>query len=80
MLIGRGTTAELIVHRRHEFFSLTLMLFLDYDYRLVDSTDCDNPRLRLHRKHIYIDIYWTCDIASLHDLESIGLKTIFYHL
>ena len=30
--------------------------------------------------NIYIDIYWTCDIASLLDLESIGLKTIFYHL
>ena len=77
MLIGRGTTAELIVHRRHEFFSLILILFLDYDYRLIDSTDCDKSRLRLHRKHIYIDIYRTCDIASLYNIESIGLKTIF---
>ena len=31
-----------------EFFSLILILFLDYDYRLIDSTDCDKSRLRLH--------------------------------
>ena len=46
----------------------------------MDSTDCDKSRLRLHRKHIYIDIYRTCDIASLYNIESIGLKTIFYFL
>ena len=28
-----------------EFFSLILILFLDYDYRLIDSTDCDKSRL-----------------------------------
>ena len=39
-----------------EFFSLILILILDYDYRLIDSTDCDKSRLRLYRKHIYIDI------------------------
>ena len=39
-----------------EFFSLILILILNYDYRFIDSTDCDKSRLRLHRKHIYIDI------------------------
>ena len=63
-----------------EFFQPDLHFILDYDYRLIDSTDCDKSRLRLHRKHIYIDIYRTCDIASLHNIESIGLKTIFYFL
>ena len=63
-----------------ESFQPDLHFILDYDYRLIDSTDCDKSRLRLHRKHIYIDIYRTCDIASLHNIESIGLKTIFYFL
>ena len=64
-----------------EFFQPGPQFILDYDYRLIDSTDCDKPRLRLHhQKYIYIDIYRTCDIASLHNLESIGLKTIFYFL
>ena len=61
-------------------FQPDLHFILDYDYRLIDSTDCDKSRLRLHRKHIYIDIYRTCDIASLHNIECIGLKTIFYFL
>ena len=38
-------------------------------------TDYDDVEI-----NIYIAIYWTCDIASLIDLESIGLKTIIYHL
>ena len=66
------------IHR--SCFSLIFIFILDYDYRLIDSTDCDKSRLRLHRKHIYIDISRTCDIASLHNIESIGLKTIFYFL
>ena len=61
-----------------ELFQPDLHFILDYDYRLIDSTDCDKSRLRLHQKHIYIDIYRTCDIASLHNIESIGLKTMFY--
>ena len=40
-----------------EFFSLILILFLDYDYRLIDSTDCDKSRLTTTLKayiHRYI--------------------------
>ena len=63
-----------------EFSSLIFIYFSTTTNRLIDSTDCDKSRLRQHRKHIYIDIYWTCDTTSLHNIESIGLETVFYLL
>ena len=55
----------------------TCDLITDYrkSLKLVTIPDYDDVEI-----NIYMDIYWTCDIASLHDLESIGLKTILYHL
>ena len=52
----------------------TYVLITDYrkSLELVTIPDYDDVEI-----NIYIDIYWTCDIASLLDLESIGLKTIF---
>ena len=55
----------------------TCDLITDYrkSLKLVTIPDYDDVEI-----NIYIAIYWTCDIASLIDLESIGLKTIIYHL
>ena len=38
----------------HRTSSAWLSFILDYDYRLMDTPDCDKSRLRLHWKLIYI--------------------------